>query len=153
MYRRRGYRCMAWFTLRSPKALLYQKDLYAVLAVVLIDLRLTVWGIQEGGSELNPLYRPLTEHSVEAMVAGIAFYVVVIMLLSLVLTGGIRKLLGSFVFGMHVIGTMTWLHLVAPDLHAQFNLFWYATAGTASTALFFYAEDLAASWKKRSVDG
>ncbi len=140
---------MTWFTLRSPKALLHQKDLYAVLAVVLIDLRLTVWGIQDGGTELNPLYRPFTEAGMEAMLAGIGIYVAVILVLSLVLAGGLRKLLGSFAFGMHVIGVMTWLHLVAPDLHAQFNLFWYATAGTGATALFFYTENIADAWKNR----
>ncbi len=140
--------------MRSPTALLYQRDLHAIILVVLIDLSLTVEGIlHHGGTEINPFFRPMTEMGLEPMLAGIGFYIVVLCTLSLVLAGGLRKILASVVFGMHVVGVTTWFFVVdaylGTALDAHMNLFWYLLLGTGATALFFYAEDIGAAWKNR----
>lgn len=132
------------FTVRSPRALLHQRDLHAILAVVLIDLGLTITGISTGqGSEANPLYIPFTQ-SVELMVAGLALYLGILFVLSLLLTGATRKILASLAFGMHVAGVMTWLplHGIIPEITQHFNIFYYLLAGTGATALFYFTEDL-----------
>lgn len=125
-------------TLRSPSALLQQYDLHAVVAVVLVDLALTIHGITTGqGSEANPLYAPLTG-SFELMLAGVMLYLCILAAVSLVVTGQFRYVLASIAFGMHVAGTMTWVSLLHPAL--TFNVFWYTLAAAGGTALFYRAE-------------
>jgi hypothetical protein len=135
-------------TVRSPRVLLGQRDLHAILVVVIIDLSLTIQGIlHHGGSEANPFFRQLTEIGLEAMVAGVVFYIAVLCVLSLLLTGDTRKILASIAFGMHVVGVMTWFYVIdsylGTALADQTNIFYYTLAGTAATALFYYFEDCA----------
>lgn len=132
------------FTIRSPKALLYQRDFHVILVVVLIDLGLTIQGITAGqGGELNPFYIPFTQ-SFELMLVGLALYLGILAVLSLILTGATRKVLASLAFGMHVAGLMTWLplHGIAPGITQHFNVFYYTLAATIGTALFYFMEDL-----------
>lgn len=132
------------FTLRRPSALLYQRDFHAILAVVLIDLGLTITGINAGvGSEANPFYIPFTE-SMDLMLIGLGIYVAILAALSLVLSGATRKVLASLAFGMHIAGLMTWmpLHGIVPEITQHFNIFYYMLGGTAGTALFYFMEDL-----------
>ncbi len=133
-------------TLRSPRHLFHHRDLHAILVIAGIDLILTVQGIlHHSGSESNPFFRPMTEMGLEAMLAGIVFYVIVLCVASLVLTGDLRKILASITFGMHVVGVMTWLYVVDIHLGTAFadpmNTFYYMLGGTASTALFYFAEE------------
>lgn len=127
------------FTIRSPTALLRQHDFHAILAVVLIDLGLTINGISTGqGSEANPFYQPFTE-SVDLMLAGLGLYIGILAVLSLTLSGTTRYVLASVAFGMHVAGTMTWLHTVIPAAR-HLNVFYYTLAATSTTVLFYIME-------------
>lgn len=137
------------FRTRSPWALLKQWDIQAILAVVAVDLSLTIRGISTGqGSELNPFYIPFTD-SMELMVIGAVLYGVILCTCSLVLAGSLRNILASIVFGMHVVGMMTWSFLVLPGFHDMLNLFWYMLAGTGATALFYFLETLPHPWRTR----
>lgn len=121
-------------TRRSWRVLLHQRDLHTVLAVVTVDLALTVHGITLNvGEEANPFFAPLTSTPLH-MAAGIVFYYAVLLVASRVLQGALRKVLASVVFGMHVSGTYTWLRLFTGT---GFNVFWFALLVSGATALFY----------------
>lgn len=138
-----------WITVRSPKRFLQQHDLHAIIGAGLAHLLLAMQGVlTDQGSVFSPFFQPFTGSS-EMMLFGIGLYIIVLGVGSLMLGGLLRKWVASTLFGIHVIGIMHWSHLIAPDLHAELNLFYYAVAGTMSTAMFYTAEDYAHRRKKR----
>lgn len=119
---------------RSPRALLRQRDLHAILVVAGMDLAATIIGITtRSGSELNPFYRPFTG-SLALMLLGAGIYLAVLLAASSVLEGDLRRVLASVVFGMHVGGVLSWMPLLAD---VPLNWWWNALAATMATALFY----------------
>lgn len=119
---------------RDPRILLEQRDLHAVLLIAGIDLALTITGITAGaGHELNPFYAPLTG-SLALMLVGAAFYLVVLLAASYLLTGDLRRVLAATVFGMHVAGALSWVALMSA---VPQNWWYFGLAGTGATALFY----------------
>jgi|GEM_PF-4140792 len=124
---------------RSPKVLLKQKDLHFILIVVMMDFILTVHGITtNAGYEANPFFEPLVG-SIGGMIIGELLYLGILLIASYLIVGKIRSVLTSFVFGMHVGGTLTWLPLIFTSTLGPFlNVFWFLVGATGATSLFYW---------------
>ncbi len=125
-------------TNRNFSVLLEQRDLHLILIVALSDLLLTIYGISIGaGIETNPFYAPMTS-SLTGMILGSALYFSILIIASFFLSGNMRNILASIVFGMHVAGTLTWVNLLVQVAGSILNIFWFMLAGTSSTAIFYW---------------
>lgn len=123
---------------RKLSVLLEQHDLHLVLVVAMSDLLLTIYGISSGdGFEKNPFYAPLTT-SLNGMIFGLVLYLGILLAASFFLSGDVRNILASIVFGMHIAGTLTWLENLVPLAGSILNIFWFLLGATGSTAIFYW---------------
>lgn len=125
-------------TSRNPSVLLEQRDLHLILIVALSDLFITIYGISSGvGVESNPFYAPLTS-SLTGMIFGLVLYLGILLVASFLLSGNIRNILASIIFGMHIAGTLSWVRLLVPVAGSILNIFWLLLGGTGGTAIFYW---------------
>jgi hypothetical protein len=92
---------------------LERKDFQSIILLFLIDISLTIYGINYAeGSEMSPLFTPFTS-SISGMVAGSVVYISLLMILNTVLTGRSRRILASVGISMHFAGILSWVVLLA----------------------------------------
>lgn len=85
-----------------------RKDFQIILALFIIDLGFTVYGIRKGGVEASPFFRAFTS-SATAFIAGSLIYLSILEILNETVTGRIRKTLASTAIGMHLSGVLSWI--------------------------------------------
>lgn len=131
-----------WITFRNPGDIFRQHDLHLILVVGLADILVTVHGVTtDQGEVMNPVYTMFTD-SINTMILGVGLYLGVLGIASLLLAGGLRKIVASTVFGVHAFGILTWVHLFDAEIADLLTEFHLAVATAAAAALFYYIEDI-----------
>ncbi len=72
------------------------------------------------------------------MIFGLVLYLGILLVASFLLSGNIRNILASIVFGMHIAGTLSWVEELVPVAGSILNIFWLLLGGTGGTALFYW---------------